>query len=122
MSRSKRKRSKFELYGDILVAIKKDINRNSSARLTRVHSQVNVAYDRFKEYIDDLRKNSLIELRVVAGHEEITLTERGDRFIDEYVHVKDFLADFGLLEVKNDAEEEKFLIKKRAERLRQFEA
>ncbi|MHB1907880.1 MAG: winged helix-turn-helix domain-containing protein [Nitrososphaerales archaeon] len=91
-----RKRSKFELYGDILEAIQEDISKNRSARLTRVYIKSNVAYDRFKGYISDLQRNNLIEIVEVDDHTEISLTERGLEYIEEYARVNNFLIAFGL--------------------------
>jgi predicted transcriptional regulator len=96
------KRSRFELYGDILVAIREDISMNSAARLTRVYGKANVPYDRFKGYINDLIKNDLIESMVVDGHEEMRLTKRGLEYIEEYARVNKFLLSFGLQEKYRD--------------------
>ncbi|MGI0080676.1 MAG: winged helix-turn-helix domain-containing protein [Nitrososphaerales archaeon] len=98
------KRSRFELYGDILLAIREDVDKNSTARLTRVYGKANVPYDRFKGYINDLRKNALIEISVVNDHEEIKVTKRGFEYIQEYVHVDKFLIAFGLREKHHDLE------------------
>ena len=97
-----RKRSKFELYGDILVAIRDDISRNNSARLTRVYGKANVPYDRFKAYISDLKTNNLIKVVPVENHEELKLTERGIEYLKEYVRVNNFLIAFGLQEKRED--------------------
>jgi predicted transcriptional regulator len=99
-----RKRSKFELYGDILEAITSDIRKNNSARLTRVHGRVNVPYDRFKGYIADLKEKNLIEVLNVDDHEELKLTNRAKEYIDEYTHVKKFMITFGLQEEIKDLE------------------
>ena len=93
-----RKRSRFELYGDILEAIQDDINRNRTARLTRVYGKSNVPYDRFKGYISNLKDNNLIEILEVGDHAEIKLTERGLEYIEEYARVTNFLIAFGLQE------------------------
>lgn len=98
------KRSKFELYGDILVAVKFDIQKNLSARLTRVYGRSNVPYDRFKTYIEELRENNLIDISTVQGHEEIKLTSRGIEYIEEYSKVNKFLKSFGLQEKFHDLE------------------
>ena len=98
------KRSKFELYGDILIAVRNDIQKNLSARLTRVYGRSNVPYDRFKGYIDDLEKNELIQISLVNGHDEIKLTSRGIEYIEEYARVNKFLRSFGLQEKYHDLE------------------
>jgi predicted transcriptional regulator len=98
------KRSRFELYGDILLAVSQDIRDHASARLTRVYGKSNVPCDRFKGYISDLRTNSLIEILLVDNHEEIKLTKRGLEYLQEYVRVNRFLKAFGLQEKQRDLE------------------
>jgi predicted transcriptional regulator len=96
------KRSRFELYGDILLAIREEIGKNNAARFTRVYGRSNVPYDRFKGYINDLKKNALIETIEVDSHEEIKLTKRGLEYIEEYARVNKFLIAFGLQEKYRD--------------------
>jgi predicted transcriptional regulator len=98
------KRSKFELYGDILIAIRQDIKRNSTARFTRVYGKSNVPYDRFKAYIAELEKSGVIEICRVDDHEEIKLTNRGLEYLQEYSRVNKFLKAFGLQEKYQDLE------------------
>lgn len=93
------KRSKFELYGDILEAIRVDISTNGSARLTRVQLKVNIPYDRFKAYVDSLSGSKLIEINHNDGHEEIQITGKGFEYLVEYEHVNNFLVAFGLQDV-----------------------
>ena len=93
------KRSKFEIYGDILEAIRADISTNGSARLTRVQIKVNVPYDRFKAYIDNLSGSKLIEIARGENHEEITITGKGFEYLAQYEHVNNFLVAFGLQDV-----------------------
>ncbi len=66
--------------------------------MTRVYGRSNVPYDRFKSYIEDMRKKDLIVISQVAGHSEITISARGIQFLDEYTRVKNFLIAFGLEE------------------------
>jgi predicted transcriptional regulator len=96
------KRSRFELFGDILEAIQEDISKNGSARLTRVHGKVNVPYDRFKTYIEDLKQAGMIELSDKEGYQEIRLTERAFTYLAEYTRVKNFMIAFGLDRVRKD--------------------
>jgi len=90
------KRSRFELFGDILEAIREDISRNGNARLTRVHGRANVPYDRFKGYIANLEETGLIELKDRDGYQEIVLTHKAFVYLNEYTRVKNFMVAFGL--------------------------
>ena len=91
----------FELFGDILEAIREDISKNGNARLTRVQSKVNVPYDRFKGYVESLRQAGLIELEEIDGYQEIRLTGKAFTYIDEYSRVKNFMLAFGLERVSD---------------------
>lgn len=93
------KRSRFELFGDILEAIREDISKNGNARLTRVQGKVNVPYDRFKGYIENLRQTGLIEIEEKDGFQEIRLTGKAFTYLDEYARVKNFMVAFGLEKV-----------------------
>lgn len=95
------KRSKFELFGDILVAVREDISKNGNARLTRVHSKVNVPYDRFKGYVENLKQVGLIEIEEEKGVQEIRLTSRSLMYLNEYARVKTFMVAFGLEKVSD---------------------
>jgi len=97
------KRSKFELFGDILEAIREDISRNGSARLTRVHGKVNVPYDRFKIYIENLRQAGLIEIEEKEGYQDMRLTDKAFSYLNEYTRVKNFMVAFGLQKISDPA-------------------
>ena len=84
------------MFGDILEAVREDISKNGNARLTRVHGKVNVPYDRFKIYIENLRENGLVDMDDKEGYQEIQLTGRAFVYLDEYHRVKNFMLSFGL--------------------------
>lgn len=96
------KRSTFEVYGDILVAIKYDIQKNCSARFSRIHDKSNLSCERFRAYIDALQKNSLIKVSKVGDQQEIRLTSKGIEYIEEYKRAGRFLRSFGLQEKYKD--------------------
>jgi DNA-binding PadR family transcriptional regulator len=66
--------------------------------VTRVQSDVNVPFVRFKEYLDDLQRKGLIEVVPDLG-----ITERGRRYLQEYRRVRDFFEQFGLSERRSGA-------------------
>jgi predicted transcriptional regulator len=53
---------------------------------------VNVPFIRFKEYFDDLRKKGLIN-----ATSDITLTDQGIQYLEEYRKVQEFMKKFGLV-------------------------
>lgn len=97
------KRSKFELFGDILEAIGEEMARSGVARMTRLHLKSNVPYDRFKEYVEEMERKGLVSVYVSEDtHKEVRATERGIELLKEYRRVKDFLVEFGLAEADDD--------------------
>jgi predicted transcriptional regulator len=84
------RRDKFKIYGDLLCAL----NCQSKAEkivLTRVQMQVNVPFDRLKNYISDLKELDLIE-----DEASLKLTEKGKQYIKEYEGVLEFMKRMGL--------------------------
>lgn len=97
------KRSKFELFGDILEAIRDDISKNGNARLTRVHGKVNVPYDRFKIYVENLKQLGLVQMEDKESYQEMQLTDRAFTYLSEYTHVKNFMLALGLDKLDTNA-------------------
>jgi predicted transcriptional regulator len=60
--------------------------------MTRIQIKVNVPFIRFKEYFDDLQKKGLIYTA-----SDITLTEQGIQYLEEYRKVQEFMKKFGLV-------------------------
>jgi predicted transcriptional regulator len=86
------RRGRFEIYADIMLAIKEDALRNGEARATRVQTMSNVPYSRFKEYLEVLRSKGLLSIVETT----IALTPAGLAYLKDYEKVKEFLITFGL--------------------------
>ncbi len=67
-------------------------------RFTKVQTDVNVPFVRFKDYMDDLEKKGLI-----ITHPQIALTAEGEKYIQEYRRVREFLEKFGLVRTEKSA-------------------
>jgi len=59
--------------------------------LTKLQNRLNVPYDRFKLYLSDLKRLELVEDEV-----SLKLTGKGQEFLCEYMHIRDFLKRIGL--------------------------
>lgn len=73
---SGRRRSRLEIYLDILEAVERGINKP-----TRIMFAVNLSWKPFREMISNLEKWGLIERRVIKSHELIFITEKGKRIL-----------------------------------------
>lgn len=61
--------------------------------ITRIQITVNVPFVRFKEYWDDMKARGLI----TAAESEVGITKQGERYLEEYQKVKEFLEEFGFV-------------------------
>ena len=89
-SSRRRKRSKVEIYSEVLIALNKDLTEHPRLSLTRVSSQVNMPYDRLKGVLVHL-----IELGFCENAGNFTITERGIEFLLEYRRFSDSLNRIG---------------------------
>lgn len=85
----KPKRSKLEIYSDILNAINLELV-NGEAKPTRVQSLSNLAYDKFSRYLNELESKKMITQKPLG------ITERGRDFLEDYDLIKDFLLAMGV--------------------------
>jgi predicted transcriptional regulator len=64
--------------------------------ITRIQITVNVPFVRFKEYWDDMKARGLI-----SEDSEVSVTKQGERYLEEYQKVKEFLEEFGFVKTKD---------------------
>ncbi len=81
----------MKIYGDLLSVLKSEGNERERVVLTRVQVQINVPFDRLKNYITELRELDLIEDEI-----SFKLTEKGKQYLQEYEKILDFMKRMGL--------------------------
>jgi predicted transcriptional regulator len=84
------RRDKLKIYGDLLSVLKSEAN-TEKVLLTHVQMQINVPYDRLKNYITELTRLGLIE-----DETSLNLTEKGKEYLREYEKILDFMKRMGL--------------------------
>ena len=84
------RRARPQIFAEILDAIIEETRSRGEVKITRIQSKVYVPFDRFKEYLAEMRERGLIE------EPSLKVTERGLKFLENYKLVKDFLERFGL--------------------------
>jgi len=89
--RNIQRRDRVKIYGDLLSILNAEANSNKIV-LTKVQVQINVPFDRLKNYISELNELSLIE-----NEYSLKLTEKGKQFLREYEQVLDFMKRMGLI-------------------------
>ena len=86
------KRSKVQIYLDILDAVKLESAKYKKASPTRVSHLANLAYDRFQKILDHLIALGMV-CQVGDG---LMLTEKGTKCLEEMQKNNDFLRRMGL--------------------------
>ncbi len=87
------KRGKLEIIKDILNIINKNHN---SIKITPLLRQSNISSSRFKEYFLELIKKNLIKENINKKNKFISLTEKGNKFLQSYKTIIDFIEEFKL--------------------------
>lgn len=87
----KLKRSKLEIYNDILNAIRQELaSGENEAKPTRIQTKSNLAYDKLTRYLGEL------EGRAMITQGPLTITEKGRDFLQDYDRISDFLEEMGI--------------------------
>jgi predicted transcriptional regulator len=89
--RNLQRRDRVKIYGDLLSILNAEANSNKIV-LTKVQVQINVPFDRLKNYISEINELGLIE-----NEYSLKLTEKGKQFLREYESVLDFMKRMGLI-------------------------
>ena len=88
--KSKRpKRSKLEIFFDVLHAIREEISYGE-VKPTRIQYISNLSYDNLILYLEELASKNMITRKPLA------LTEKGIDFLNEYDKVHEFVKKLGL--------------------------
>jgi predicted transcriptional regulator len=85
----KDRRSKLEIYHDVLNAIVKE-SYHGEVKPTRIQFASNTSYDKLIMYFDEL------ETKQMLVKSTLSITEKGQRFLKEYNKIDEFLREIGL--------------------------
>jgi len=88
------KRTKFQIYFDILEALSDELRNDSMLQPTKVAHRVNLPYDRFRSYLDYLMQVGMVSSKPDGG---LAVTEKGVEYLKEHGRHRDFLRLMGLL-------------------------
>ena len=84
----KDKRSKLQIYYDIIVAINQDKNENEKVSKTRIQQKCNTSYDKLVKYLDEMEQKGLIQTS-----QDIEITQRGQKFFNDYSRVNNLIEE-----------------------------
>jgi len=84
------RRDKMKIYGDLLSILNNE-SKTAKIVLTHIQIQINVPYDRLKNYIFELK-----ELDLIQDVTSLKLTDKGKQYIEEYEKVLEFMKRMGI--------------------------
>lgn len=91
------RRDRLKIYGDLLAILYAEANSEKIV-LTKIQVQINVPFDRLKNYISELN-----ELGFIEDESSLKVTEKGKQFLTEYGKVLDFMKRMGLMYRQKDS-------------------
>lgn len=87
------KRNKLEILRDILSIVQK----NNRIKPTPLLRQSNISSARFKRYFNEIIDKKFVkEIRGNRGERLIVLTENGNKFLEKYKTIINFIEEFEL--------------------------
>ncbi len=92
MARSLKKRSRMDIYADILEVLKR---RPEGALVTRISYGAGLPIDRIKPILETLTNYGLVSVRTSAESRFYHMTHRGLEFLEAYQKVQGFMTYLG---------------------------
>jgi len=83
------RRSRLQLYGDILTII--EAEANEKIVLTHIQLKIQVPLDRLKKYLSEMKM-----LGYIDDEKTLKLTQKGKQYKQEYASVIDFMKRMGV--------------------------
>ena len=85
---AKERRSKIQLYYDIVSAIVEDSQNNDSVSPTRIQFKCNTSYDKLTKYLEEMK-----DRQIIAQEKSIRVTEKGMKFHQDYSKINELILD-----------------------------
>jgi predicted transcriptional regulator len=86
----KPRRTRMEIYNDILKGIEQELTRGGEVKPTRVQQRCNLAYDKFSRYLGEMASKGLIH------REPISITAKGLDFLRDHRRISRFVHEIGM--------------------------
>lgn len=80
------RRSRLQIFYDVLSAIKEDSQNNEKISYTRIQFKCNTSYDKLLRYIDVMTAKQLLK-----NGSEIEITEKGEKFYQDYSIINELI-------------------------------
>ena len=83
---AKDRRSKTQIFFDIVTAIIDDTQNNESVSPTRIQFKCNTSYDKLTKYLEEMEKKEIIQ-----KEKSISVTEKGMQFHKDYSRINELI-------------------------------
>ena len=82
----KERRSKIQIFFDIVTAVIDDAQNNESVSPTRIQTKCNTSYDKLTKYLEEMEKRGMVE-----KEKSIVITEKGMEFHKDYSRINELI-------------------------------
>lgn len=86
----KERRTRIQLYFDIISAIFEEEMDNDSISPTRIQFKCNTSYDKLAKYLEEMKSKEIID------NNEIKVTEKGKQFHKDYSKINDLIQELSI--------------------------
>ena len=83
---TKDRRSKIQIFFDIVSAIIDDTQNNESISPTRIQFKCNTSYDKLTKYLEEMEKKEIIQ-----REKSIAITDKGMQFHKDYSRINELI-------------------------------
>ena len=80
------RRSKIQIFFDIVTAVIDDAQNNESVSPTRIQTKCNTSYDKLTKYLEEMEKRGMVE-----REKSIAITEKGMEFHKDYSRINELI-------------------------------
>ena len=87
---AKERRTRIQLYFDIISAIFEEEMDNDSISPTRIQFKCNTSYDKLAKYLEEMKNKEIIDI------DEIKVTEKGKQFHKDYSKINDLIQELSI--------------------------
>ena len=82
----KERRSKIQIFFDIVTAVIDDAQNNESVSPTRIQIKCNTSYDKLTKYLEEMEKKEIIQ-----REKSIAITDKGMQFHKDYSRINELI-------------------------------
>ena len=87
---AKERRTRIQLYFDIISAIFEEEMDNDSISPTRIQFKCNTSYDKLTKYLEEMKNKEIIDCN------EIKVTEKGKKFHKDYSKINELIQELSI--------------------------